>query len=38
MDFAKMMQTGAMKACFQMAECSLSHAKVIKKTGKISLM
>jgi hypothetical protein len=25
------MQASAMKACFQIAECSLSYAKVIKK-------
>ena len=29
------MQASAMKACFQIAECSLSYAKVIKK-GKTS--
>ena len=25
------MQTRAMKACFQIAECSLSYAKIVKK-------
>ena len=28
--FAKIMQTSAMKACFQIAECSLSYAKIQK--------
>ena len=26
--FAKIMQTSAMKACFQIAECSLSYTKI----------
>ena len=26
------MQTSAMKACFQIAECSLSSAKIMQKT------
>ena len=30
---AKIMQASAMKACFLIAECSLSYAKVIKKKG-----
>ena len=25
-----LMQTSAMKACFQIAECSLSYAKIVK--------
>ena len=28
------MQMSAMKACFQIAECSLSYAKIKKKFGK----
>ena len=28
---AKIMQTSAMKACFQIAECSLSYAKIHKR-------
>ena len=28
------MQTSAMKACFQIAECSLSSAKITKKIHK----
>ena len=31
MSYAKVMQASAMKACFQIAECSLPYAKVIKK-------
>ena len=30
-DYAKIVQTSAMKACFQIAECSLSYAKINKK-------
>ena len=32
--FAKIMQMSAMKACFQIAECSLSVAKIVKNTLK----
>ena len=28
--YAKKMQTSAMKACFQIAECSFSYAKILK--------
>ena len=28
--YAKTMQTSAMKACFQIAECNLSYAKIYK--------
>ncbi len=28
--FAKIMQTSAMKACFQIAECSFSSAKIMQ--------
>ena len=29
MFFTKIVQTRAMKACFQIAECSLSYAKIV---------
>ena len=28
------MQTSAMKACFQIAECSLSNAKIVQTEGR----
>ncbi len=34
-DMAKIMQTSAMKACFQIAECSLSYAKIQIKSEKL---
>ena len=30
---AKIMQTSAMKACFQIAECSLSYAKIMQTSA-----
>ena len=30
---AKIMQTSAMKACFQIAECSLASAKIRREIG-----
>ena len=30
--FAKIMQMSAMKACFQIAECSLSYAKIMQNS------
>ena len=31
--FAKLMQTSAMKACFQIAECSLTSAKLMQTSA-----
>ena len=31
--FAKIMQTSAMKACFQIAECSFSSAKIMQTSA-----
>ncbi len=38
LSFAKIMQMSAMKACFQIAECSLSYAKIKKIIWKTNEM